>query len=115
MAELEKNLEHYRKVINQVLQNHGQYQPSHGKIETLIIRDDSADNYLLIDTGWDRTGRVHAVVFHLRIMDGKICIEVDGTEEGIALELMELGIPQEDIIVGFIRPQHRHLTNISIV
>lgn len=112
MAQLENNLEHYRQIIDQVLQNHGQYQPSHGNIETLIIRDDSAKNYLLLDTGWDRTGRVHAVVFHLRIVNEKIRIEVDGTEKGIALELMELGIPQEDIILGFVRPQNLQVIKV---
>lgn len=111
MAQLENKLEDYRKIIAQVLQNHGQYKPSHGDIETLIVQDEIANNYLLLDAGWDCTGRVHAVVFHLRIVDDKIWIEVDGTEKGIALELMELGIPQEDIVLGFIRPQNRPVTN----
>ena len=114
MANLETKLEHYRNIVTQIFKNHAQYKPSHGEIESLTLGDAIADNYLLLDTGWDRTGRVHAVVFHLRIVGEKILIESDGTEKGIALELLELGVPREDIVLGFIRPKRRHLTNFSV-
>ncbi|WP_293137302.1 element excision factor XisI family protein [Okeania sp. SIO3I5] len=54
------------------------------------------------------------VVLHLRIVGEKIWIESDGTEGGIALEFLELEIPQEDIVLGFIRPKSRHLTDFSV-
>lgn len=107
-------LENYRQIITHILQKHAQHQPSHGEIEALLICDPIADNYLLLDTGWDRTGRVHAVVVHLRIIAEKVWIESDGTEQGIALELLQLGIPKEDIVLGFIRPNRRHLTDFSV-
>ena len=74
----------------------------------------SVDNYLLIDSGWDRTGRVHAVVFHLRIVEEKIWIESDGTEKGIVLELLELEVLKEDIVLGFIRPNRRQLIDFLV-
>ncbi|WP_269076516.1 XisI protein [Dolichospermum compactum] len=83
-------------------------------MEALCICDQESDNYLLMDTGWDITGRVHAVVFHLRIIDGKICIEWDGTERGITGELLELGVEKDDIILGFIRPEYRQFTDFSV-
>jgi hypothetical protein len=55
-----------------------------------------------MDTDW-----VHAVVFHLRMIDGKICIEGDGAERGITGELLELEVGKDDIILGFIRPEYR--------
>ncbi len=81
-------LEQYRQIIQTVVKRHAQYIPSHGEIETLPLCDTLNDNYLLIDLGWDRTGRVHAVVFHLRIQDEKIWVESDGTEEGVTQELL---------------------------
>ncbi|MFM6093374.1 MAG: XisI protein [Dolichospermum sp.] len=107
-------LNKYRKIIISVVGNHAKYKPSHGKIEALCICDQESDNYLLMDTGWDQTGRVHAVVFHLRIIDGKICIEWDGTEGGITRELLELGVGKDDIILGFIRPEYRQFTDFSV-
>ena len=68
----------------------------------------------MLDIGWDRTGRVHSVVLHLRIIEEKIWIEFDGTEGGIALELLELEVPKSDIVLGFIRPKSRHLTDFYV-
>jgi hypothetical protein len=68
----------------------------------------------LIDTGWDQTGRVHAVVIHVRIFEGKVYIESDGTERGITETLLNLGVTKEDIILGFIRPEYRQFTDFSL-
>ena len=38
-------------------------------------------------------------------IDDKIWIQHDGTSPGVALELVEAGVPREDIILGF-RPAH---------
>jgi hypothetical protein len=100
-------LSHYRSVVKQVLSQHAEYIPSHGQIETISVFDERNENYLLLDLGWDRTGRVHAAVLHLRLRDDKVWIEKDGTETGIAQELLEAGIPKEDIVLGFYRPERR--------
>jgi hypothetical protein len=102
-------LEKYRQIIVNIVKKHAQYQPSRGKIEAVCICDQESDNYLLMDTDW-----VHAVVFHLRMIDGKICIEGDGTERGITGELLELGVGKDDIILGFIRPEYRQFTDFSV-
>ncbi|MBD2629859.1 element excision factor XisI family protein [Trichormus variabilis] len=80
-------LEKYRQIIVSIVEKHAKYKPSHGRIEALSICDQESDNYLLMDTGWDKTGRVHAVVFHVRIIDSKIYIEWDGTERGITTHI----------------------------
>ncbi|WP_414549627.1 XisI protein [Anabaena sp. CCY 0017] len=107
-------LERYRQILVSIVKKHAQYKPSHGQIEGLCICDQESDNYLLMDTGWDKTGRVHAVVFHLRIIDGNVYIEWDGTEGGITTELLELGVAKDDIILGFIRPEYRQFTDFSV-
>ncbi|MEA5554228.1 XisI protein [Anabaena cylindrica UHCC 0172] len=107
-------LEKYRNIVASIVDKHAKYKPSHGKIESLSICDRKSDNYLLMDTGWDQTGRVHAVVFHLRIIDDKFYIEWDGTEGGITTELLELGVVKDDIVLGFIRPEYRQFTDFSV-
>ncbi|WP_072620460.1 element excision factor XisI family protein [Spirulina major] len=72
------------------------------------------DNYLLIDLGWGQSGRVHAVVIHARIIEEKIWIEIDGTEDGVTSKLLEVGIPKERIVLGFMRPKRRALTEFAI-
>ncbi|MBI2876168.1 MAG: XisI protein [Candidatus Tectomicrobia bacterium] len=104
----------YRRIIQQIVAHHAEYAPSHGQIEAIPICDIPHDNYLLMDVGWDRTGRVHAVVFHLRIREGKIWVEWDGTEPGITQELLEAGVPKEEIVLAFYRPERRTLTEFAI-
>jgi len=104
----------YRSIVKRVLAEHAEQVPSHGKIETLPLFDDSHDNYAVLDLGWDRVGRVHAVILHIRLKNGKVWIEQDGTEEGVASELLNAGIPKEDIVLGFYRPERRVMTEFAV-
>ena len=107
-------LETYQHIVQKIVTQHARYVPSHGQIQPFPICDTIHHNYLLMDIGWDNTGRVHAVVFHLRIQDGKIWLEWDGTEHGITQELLEAGIPKEDIVLAFYRPERRVLTEFAV-
>lgn len=104
----------YRQALSNIIQEHGQHQPSHDQIQTLTICDPITDNYLLIDSGWGNSGRIHAIAIHARIVNQKIWIEHDGTETGIAEQLLNQGIPPQDIVLGFMRPQRRALTEFAI-
>jgi hypothetical protein len=107
-------LSHYRDIVKQVFSQHAEYVPSHGQIETIPVFDESHDQYLLLDIGWDRTGRMHAVVLHVRLEKGKVWIEKDGTETGVTQELLQAGIPKEDIVLGFYRPERRAMTEFAV-
>lgn len=104
----------YRHAVELLVTRHAEFRPSHGNIETIPICDVTHGNYLLLDVGWDSTGRVYAVVFHIRLRDGKVWIEWDGTEPGIASELMEAGIPKEDIVLAFYRAERRAITGFAV-
>lgn len=96
-------LDSYQKIIQNVVKEYAKYKPSHGKIEAIPICDVENNNYLLMGVGWDRTGRVHDVVLHLRIKDDKIWVEWDGIEQGITQDLLQAGVLEEDIMLGFYR------------
>mgnify|MGYP001473441706 CR=1 FL=1 len=107
-------IERYRQILQQIVTNQAEYSPSHGEIETLPICDTKQDNYLLVDVGWDQTGRVYSVIAHLSLREGKIWVERDGLERGITRELLEAGIPQEDIELAFYRPERRALVDFTL-
>lgn len=107
-------LENYRRMIKQLVYQHAQIRYSHGEIERLAICDEENDSYLVLAIGWDDNRRVHSVVFHLRIRDGKIWIEEDWTENGVAGELMELGVPKDQIVLGFHSPLKRQYTEFAV-
>ena len=41
-------------------------------------------------------------------------IEEDWTEEGIATDLLEAGVPHEDIVLAFHPPEKRPLTDFAV-
>jgi hypothetical protein len=75
--------------------------------------DEERDQYLVILTGWHNRERVRTDYLHVRIRDGKVWIEEDNTEEGIATELVRVGVPREDIVLAFHPPELRHLTEFA--
>jgi hypothetical protein len=71
------------------------------------VFDESADAYLVVVEGWDDVVRLHGCVAHLEIRGDKIWILLDGTEYGLATELMEAGVPKDRIVLGFKSPRSR--------
>lgn len=107
-------LEKYRQILKQVLAEHAEYTPSYGQIDTVPVVDQELDHFLLLDFGWDRNGRVFSIPFHAHIQNNKVWIEWDGTEPSITEELVERGIPKEDIVLAFYRPERRKLTDFAV-
>ena len=48
------------------------------------------------------------------IKDGKVWIQHDGTEDGIAEELVEAGVPREHIVLAFHPPDVRKHTPYAV-
>lgn len=88
----------YRRILRRLVNEYAGYRPSHGQIEPIPVCDPKNDNYLLIHAGWDNIHRIHATVLHLRLRDGKVLIEEDGLEQGIAQDLLDAGISSKDIV-----------------
>jgi XisI protein len=107
-------LEKYRQIVQKIVAVHGQYKSSQPEIESLTICDRQHDNYLLMGAGWNKTGRVHNIVLHLRIREGKIWIEWDGIEEGVTQELLEAGVLPQDIVLAFYPPEMRVNTGFAV-
>lgn len=107
-------LANYRRVIKDILAKHTQITYGHGNIERIAISDDERDSYLLLSIGWDKTRRIHTIVFHLRIHNDKIWVEDDWTANGIANELMDAGIRKDEIVLGFHSAEKRPLTEFAV-
>jgi hypothetical protein len=76
--------------------------------------DDERGNYMLIFVGWHDGKRKQSIYIFVRIKDGKVWIEEDWTDRGIADELLRAGIPKEDIVLAFHSPEMRHLTEFAV-
>ncbi|MCC5621330.1 MULTISPECIES: XisI protein [unclassified Nostoc] len=102
-------LEQYRQLIRNILIEHTTIPFSIGNIQFETVFDSEQDRYLLMILGREPaydlsptvTRRVHGCLIHIDIIDGKIWIQRDGTEEGVATELVKAGIPKDRIVLGF--------------
>lgn len=111
-----EKLNQYRRILEQVIEKHAAMPGEPETVESIPVCDSVHDNYLLMDVGWylaERAERAHYVIVHLRIKDGKVRIEQDGIEYGIAEDLIEAGIPKEDIVLAFSDQEPRTLTELA--
>jgi XisI protein len=104
----------YQTLIKDLLLQHAAIKPAHGQIDSRVAFDDKYGNYILIDVGWNNQKCVHGSILHLELVSDKIWIHYDGTEEGIATELVEAGVPKEDIVLGFQPAKERPYTGFAI-
>lgn len=108
-------LENYRNIIEKVLKEHTRIPYSYGEIKSKMTFDRENDSYVLLNVGWNEIKRVHGILIHIEIIDGKIWIQRDGTEDGVAYELERFGIPKSDIVLGFHPPEIRNHTGYAVV
>ncbi|MEQ9357717.1 XisI protein [Coleofasciculus chthonoplastes] len=109
-------LNHYRDLIKRILTQYHQFAaqtPSAG-LESLLAFDETRDQYLWFQTGWRQKKRVRGITVHIQIKNDKIWIEEDWTEVGIANELLNLGVPSGDIVLGFHPPDVRQFTEFAL-
>src|SRR6266699_1500988 len=107
-------LTHYHDIVRKVICEYASYTPSHGCVKTEAIIDPEKDHYEVMHVGWDGVRRVHGAVVHIDIHDGKVWIQYDGTSRPVAEELVEAGIPREDIVLAFHPAELRSLSGIGV-
>ena len=104
----------YRAHIQTLLQRYLTHRPSYGDIEMQFIEDTKHDHYQIFSVGWDKQRRIHGCTLHLDIKQGKIWIQHNSTEDNIAEELVALGVPKDDIVLGLHAPARRQYTGYAI-
>lgn len=105
----------YRDLVKQLLTQYLSYESSEDFIEMSAVFDEAHDRYLLLHVGWQDEERIHGCPIHIDIKDEKIWIQRDFTEAGLAVELVELGVPKTDIVLAFRSPFVRQFTGFAVV
>jgi hypothetical protein len=104
----------YQTLVKQVLSEYAahrsQWDP---QIASRVICDDEHGAYMVLDMGWDGDKYWHTMPIHVDVIDHKIWVQYDETEEGIATELIAAGVPKEDIVLGFHPPELRPYTEFD--
>src|SRR5689334_1150917 len=107
-------VETLRRAIEQVFASWEQLPriPSNWKI--VGVMDKEHDRYVLMHEDMDDGKFRSHTLAHLEIQDGKIWILTDNTEEGIATELVAMGVPKDRIVLGFYPPSVREMGEFAV-
>ncbi|MEB3177896.1 MAG: XisI protein [Nostocaceae cyanobacterium] len=85
-----------------------------GDMETFLIVDKQNGHYIWMNLDWQKGDRITGMTVYVRIRDGKFWIEEDWTENGIANDLVQAGIPKEDIVLAFHEPTMRQYADFAV-
>ncbi|MCC5646439.1 XisI protein [Nostoc sp. CHAB 5824] len=107
-------LEQYRQYIQTILIKHGEYKPQREEIESELIFDPVHDHYQLMRVGWNGLSRIYHSVIHFDIKNDKIWIQHNMTDVDLAQELLEMGVPKDDIVLGLQPPYKRPYTGYGV-
>jgi hypothetical protein len=107
-------LDNYRRIIQEALQKYTDIKYSYGDIHNEILFDQGADRYMVVSVGWQGIKRVHGCLIHIDIIQDKVWIQRDGTEDSIANELVASGIPKNKIVLGYKEPEVRQYTDYAV-
>ncbi len=108
-------LNSHRDLVKRVLTEYHKLsiRDSDGKVETALLFDPIHDHYLLLTMGWDGNERIKSVTIHVRLQDEKIWIEEDWTEDGVATDFLQAGVPRDRIVLAFHPPHLRQYTEFA--
>jgi XisI protein len=109
-----ERLEMYRNCIKHLLEEHSKFNETESDIESEIFFDKDRDRYQLMRVGWNGLKRIYYTVMHFDIKDDRIWIQQNTTDIDIALELVAMGVPKSDIILGLHPPYKRPHTGYGI-
>ncbi|NEP40507.1 MAG: XisI protein [Okeania sp. SIO2G4] len=103
----------YSQLIQDILTEHS-VNDGKSNTEIQLLFDTKRHHYQVLNIGWKEQKRIYGVIIHVDLRDNKIWIQRDGTEIGIANQLITAGVPKKDIVLGFHAPYKRSLTEFTV-
>jgi hypothetical protein len=94
-------LEAFRDSVERILTEYAEFLTTDAVSVCETVFDRRNDRYLLVEVGWEDGYRIYGTLIHIDIEAGKLWIQHDGTEEGVANDLVAAGIPEDCIVLAF--------------
>jgi hypothetical protein len=108
------DVDRYREAVRAVLLPWERRPGPESKLRFEAVFDRERDRYLIVVVGWDNRHHVHSTLVHVDVIDGKLWIQLDQTEEGVAPDLVAAGVPKDRIVLGFKSPARRAVTEYAV-
>ncbi|MEI6409683.1 MAG: XisI protein [Bacteroidota bacterium] len=101
-------LKKYERIIIQALTEYAEmFNQQRDGLEATVIIDKVGGHYQLLNSGWRNGEYQFYVIFHFDIRGGKVWVQENRTDVLIAKELVERGIPKNEIVLGLQSPDLR--------
>lgn len=100
-----ERLAHYRQLIQAILLPLERWKHEPQTVRLVAVFDEKRDRYLLARTGWMNGEDVYSLLIHVAIEDGKVTVYQDNTEEEICEQLLEGGVPKEELVQAWLSVQ----------
>ena len=95
-------IERYRCIVKEVLTEITNFKYSNSEMTHEAVFDETNDRYLVMAVGWEtQVRRVHYCLVHIDILNEKIWIQRDNTEDGVGYTIEAAGVPKSDIVPAF--------------
>ena len=107
-------LEADQSTVERVLTEYARFLPTEADTVCETVFDRVRDRYLLVEVGWENGYRIYGPLLHVDILNNKLWIQHDGTEDGIAGELVAAGIPKDRIVLAFRAPSLRAPSDFAV-
>ncbi|MEL7159779.1 MAG: XisI protein [Bacteroidota bacterium] len=101
----------YREVVidflkEKVARDHAGLPP----YKSQYVTDTINDRYLYMHYGWEGRQYSYGVYIHLDIINDKIWLQRNYTEDEVIDKFLAAGVPPEDIVLGTVAPYMREAT-----
>ena len=107
-------LDNYRKIVQDLIAQYASSDSAQGDVEVQLLMDPVRDHYQWMNVGWKGMRRVYSCFVHIDIKDEKIWLQQNWTEEDPAADLVNMGVPPEDIVLGLQPPYKRPYTDYGV-
>jgi hypothetical protein len=107
-------MDQWRDTLEKTLQYYADLPYPYGDVQTYVVVSRDRNHFFLMHEGWHGNKRIHGMVVHAEIRDGKIWMHYDGIEGSITEELVRDGVPKENIVLAFHPPYMREHTGYAV-
>jgi hypothetical protein len=107
-------LTQYREYVQTLLNQYASDDISDDQVEVQLIFDADRDHYQWMNVGWQEFNRIYRCIMHIDIKDNKIWIQQNLTDQNPGEELIKMGVPREDIVLGLQPPYKRPYTEYGV-
>lgn len=104
----------YRELVKSLLTRYANEDVVDSGVEVQLVFDENREHYQWMNVGWEDLKRVYRCIIHFDIKDGKIWLQQNLTDQNPAEELVAMGVPREDIVLGLHPAYKRQYTDYGV-